>query len=295
MSKRIYKTLQTLLEKNGASSIPFEFNGPPSREIVLHTYKSGGYAPGKGVVFVLHGKKRNGDDYRDFWIPAANRHDLLIIAPTFPDASFQGDENYNDGMVRDAKGQITPSESWIYRVPSLVAASLVEAGVMADGHARIFGHSAGGQFLHRMVSLGGFGPFTAAATGNAGWYSLPTLDTAFPAGLAGVGLDEADLVRLLESPLQVMAGLKDCETTGLPSHPEALAQGAGRLHRAHNYFAKGKAMAETLGCSFNWQFTEVPDVAHDGRAMSVAAAGIWFDGRLPDPVALGAGTGTVNA
>jgi poly(3-hydroxybutyrate) depolymerase len=290
-------TLQMLLETNGTNAIPFAFKGSPGREIILHTYKSAGYAPGKNVVFVQHGMKRNGDDYRDFWIPAANQHDLLIIAPTFPDASFQGAESYNDGMVRDAKGQITSPESWIYRVPSLVAASLVEAGVMAEGRARIFGHSAGGQFLHRMVSLLGFGPFTAAATGNAGWYSLPTLDVAFPAGLAGVGLDEADLVRLLESPLHIMAGLKDCETTAdnLPSQPEALAQGAGRLQRAHNYFAKGKAMAKTLGCGCNWRFTEVPDVAHDGRAMSVAAAGIWFDGRLPDPVALGAGTGTVNA
>lgn len=290
-------TLQSLLESNGTNAVPFHFEGQPGREIVLHTYRSAGYQPGKHVVFVQHGMLRNGDEYRDFWIPAADRHGLLIVAPTFPNEGFKGAENYNDGMVRNETGQITPAETWIYRVPALVAAALVDAGVMAPGRARIFGHSAGAQFLHRMVSLLGFGPFAAVATGNAGWYSLPTLDTPFPAGLAGTGVDEADLRRLLESPLHVMAGLLDCEASAdnLPSQPEAAAQGPGRLHRARHYYAAGKTMADTLGCGFNWRFTEVPGVAHDGRAMSVAAAGLWFDGRLPDAAALGAGPETVNA
>ncbi|NLS07279.1 alpha/beta hydrolase [Rhizobium sp. P32RR-XVIII] len=290
-------TLKTLLDRNGRNAIPFTFDRQPGRGIILHTYKSAGYAPGKDVVFVQHGMLRNGDEYRDFWIPAADRHDLLIVAPTFPDADFKGAENYNDGMVRDAGGLVTPPSSWIYHVPALVAAALVEAGVITEGRVRIFGHSAGSQFLHRMVSLVGFGPFKAVAAANAGWYSLPTLDKPFPAGLAETGLAEVDLKRLLETPLHVMAGLKDCEATAdhLPSQPEAIAQGPGRLQRARNYFAKAKAAAERLDCGFNWQFTEVPDVAHDGRAMSVAAAGIWFEGRLPDPAQLGARPNAVVA
>ncbi|MGL4968185.1 MAG: alpha/beta hydrolase [Inquilinus sp.] len=264
---------------------------------MLHTYRSASYEPGKDVVFVQHGMLRNGDEYRDFWVPAADRHGLLIVAPTFSNEAFNGPENYNDGMVRDDQGQVTPPETWIYRVPALVATALVDARVIAPGRARIFGHSAGGQFLHRMVSLVGFGPFAAVAAANAGWYSLPTLETPFPAGLAGTGADKARLKRLLESPLHVMAGLMDCEAAAdnLPSQPEAVAQGPGRLHRARNYHAAGKAMAGALGCGFNWRFTEVPGVAHDGRAMSAAAAGIWFEGRLPEAAALGAGPETVNA
>jgi poly(3-hydroxybutyrate) depolymerase len=293
----IQMTLQSLLESHGTRAIPFNFEGQPGREIALHAYRSAGYKPGKDVVFVQHGMLRNGDEYRDFWIPAADRHGLLIVAPTFSNDGFKGAENYNDGMVRDDKGQIAPADTWIYRVPALVAAALVEAGVMAPGRARIFGHSAGGQFLHRMVSLVGFGPFAAVAAANSGWYSLPTLDMPFPAGLAGTGLGEPGLKRLLESPLHVMAGSKDSEATAdnLPSQPEAVAQGPGRLHRARNYHAAGKAMAGVLGCGFNWRFTEVPGVAHDGRAMSVAAAGIWFDERLPDVAARGTGPATVNA
>lgn len=46
---------------------------------------------------------------------------------------------------------------------------------------------------------------------------------------------------------------------------------------------------------FNWRFTEVLGVAHDGCAMGKAAAGLWFGGALPSEKALGVGTGTVNA
>lgn len=289
--------LQSLLDGNGSNALPFIFSGQPEKTVILNTYKAAGYEPGKPVVFVQHGMLRNGDDYRDFWIAAADRHDLLIVAPTFPNGDFPEPENYNNGMVLDAEGKPTPRESWIYRAPALIAAALEEAGVMKGVKPKIFGHSAGGQFLHRMVSLFGMGPFEAVGAANAGWYSLPDLEANFPAGLGGLGYEKQDLVALLATPLHIMAGLNDCESNAdnLPTQPEAIAQGPGRLHRARNYFARGKAKAEELGVPFNWQMTEVPGVAHDGCAMSVAAAGLWFEGALPAGDQLGAGTGGFNA
>ncbi|WEX11013.1 alpha/beta hydrolase [Chelativorans sp. AA-79] len=289
--------LQTLLEREGKNAIPYRFHGQPGKTITLNCYTSAGYKPGNDVVFVQHGMMRNGDDYRDFWIRAADQHDLLIVAPTFSRADFPEAENYNNGIVLDTEGNVTARDSWIYHVPARVVADLVAAGVMEEGRARIYGHSAGGQFLHRMVSLVGVGPFKSVIAANAGWYSLPTLDTDFPAGLAGIGLGEADLRELLGAELWIMAGQMDCEANAdnLPSQPEALEQGTGRLHRARNYMANGKAAAEALGCAFGWRLTEVPGVAHDGCAMSQAAAGVWFEGGLPSAEVLGAGAGAVNA
>lgn len=290
-------TLDKLLEHEGKIALTYEFAGQKGKTITLNCYRAAGYTPGKPVVFVQHGMMRNGDDYRDFWIPAADRHDLLIVAPTFSDEDFPESENYNNGMVLDSDDKPTPRDSWIYHVPGEVAERLIAAGVMHEGCARIYGHSAGGQFLHRMVSTVGFGPFVSVIAANAGWYSLPVLDTDFPAGLRGIGLEEQDLRQLLESGLWIMAGQKDSDANAdnLPSQPEALAQGPGRLDRARNYMAKGKAAAEALGCNFGWRITEVPGVAHDGCAMSQAAAGMWFEGGLPSPEVLGVGTGQVNA
>lgn len=290
-------TLNTLLAQTGTREIAYDFAGQPGKPILLNCYVSEGYAPGKPVVFVQHGMMRNGDDYRDFWIRAADLHDLLIVAPTFPTADFPESENYNNGMVLDADGQPTAPESWVYRVPGAVAEELIALGLAQPGTLRIYGHSAGGQFLHRMVSLVGKGPFTSVIAANAGWYSLPTLEAPFPAGLGGLGLGEDDLRALLESDLWIMAGVEDAAATAdnLPTNPEAIAQGPGRFARAQNYLAQGRAAAQALGCACNWQYTEVPGVAHDGNAMSQAAAGMWFEGALPPADVLGAGSNTVNA
>lgn len=287
----------SIIERAGRSAIPYTFEGQPDRVLVLNCYRAEGWTPGSEVVFVMHGIKRNGDEYRDFWIDAAEANNLLIVAPTFLDDTFPDTDNYNNGMVRAADGTVTPQDTWIYHAPARIAETMTEAGLIKAGSARIYGHSAGGQFVHRMVSLVGFGPFRSVIAANSGWYSLPTLDAPFPAGLGGIGLDADDLRRLLASDLWILAGQRDCEATAehLPTNPEALAQGPGRLQRARNYFAAGRAAADALGVPFGWQKTEVPGVDHDGSAMGRAAAGLWFDGALPSPEALGAGSGEITA
>lgn len=277
--------------------MPFSFEGQAGRKINLHYYRARNYSPGGNVVFVLHGMLRNGDEYRDFWIDAADAHDLLIVAPTFPNAGFSDPINYNNGMVKTADERTTARSSWTYNVPAKVVEMLTEEGIMTQGTARIFGHSAGGQFLHRMVSLVGFGPFREVIAANSGWYSLPTLEQDFPAGLGGTGLDQTALTDLLQTELWILAGQRDCEKTAenLPMGPEAEAQGAGRLQRARTYYESGKAAAAALGVPFGWKLTEVPDVDHDGNAMGRAAAGLWFDGKLPSADVLGSGRGVINA
>ena len=52
----------------------------------------------------------------------------------------------------------------------------------------LWGHSAGGQFVHRALATQDSAQFEAAGAGNAGWYTMPTLDRPYPEGLGGIGL-----------------------------------------------------------------------------------------------------------
>jgi len=284
-------SLRDILKGYGRQAIPFTDPANPDRPIVLNTYRPQGHTPERPVIIVQHGMNRNGDDYRDFWIPAADRHNLLIVAPTFPGTAYPGSEAYNNGLILDDAGRVRPRESWVYATPARVVRALQQAGVMTATKARIYGHSAGGQFVHRMLSTQEDFPFEAAVAANAGWYSLPLLEVAFPAGLGRLGFGTADLARLFAYPLQIVAGLDDCSAAAdnLPTQPEAIAQGTGRLQRAHTYFARGKREAEALGLPFNWTLTEVPGIAHDGCAMSAVTAALWFEGGLPAAGAVSAG------
>ncbi len=276
-------SLKCLLDGHGRSAIPFVDPMNPDRPVTLNTYRPLGHKPENPVVFVQHGMYRNGDEYRDFWIAAADRHGFLVVAPTFPNAHFPETEHYNNGLVFDDEGRVRPYDAWVFATPARIVAELRRSGVMAREKARIYGHSAGAQFVHRMISTHGGDCFEAAVAANAGWYSLPTLDKPFPEGLGGLGFGEKELRRLFAYPLHILAGLNDCESNApnLPSQPEALAQGPARLDRARYYFDFGKQAAASLGVPFLWRFTEVPNVAHDGNAMSQATAGLWFEGRIP--------------
>jgi hypothetical protein len=276
--------LAQALSAPGRASILFDDPaGDPSRPVTLHAYRPEGWRPDGQVVLVMHGMGRNGDEYRDFWIEAAERHKLLIVAPTFPAHLFPGPETYNNGYVLAEDGSLRRPEWRGYRIPARVVMALREAGLSTRPKVLIFGHSAGGQFLHRLLSTEPSDLFEAAMVGNPGWFTLPDLGRPFPAGLGGIGATEADIARLFAFPMTILSGEVDTETSGpsLPSQPEAVAQGPHRFARALYYFEYGQAEAKRRGLPFNWKRVTVPHIGHDGAAMSRAAASLWLEGQLP--------------
>ena len=272
-----------LAAMQGRASVPFEDADGDGRAVVLECYRPASHAPDRPVVLVQHGMNRNGDEYRDAWIPAADRHGLLIVAPTFPDAAWPGARLYNDGHVLAEDGAVRPRASWSNAIPGRVFALLRQAGVTARNRAFLWGHSAGGQFVHRLLGLHDHGWLEAAGAANAGWYTQPTLDTPYPQGLGGIGLDDAAVARLLAFPLVIFAGDQDTETeaANLPRHAAALAQGPHRFARAHAYLGAGQAEAARRGVPCNWRLVVVPGVGHEGMRMSAVAAEYWFDGQMP--------------
>src|SRR5690349_19915649 len=276
-------TTTTLSPEIGRSTLPFVDAHHPDRPIEVNFYCPAGHGPDDPVVIVQHGMLRNGDEYRDFWIPAAEKHRILIAAPTFSDASFPGPESYNNGLVIGTDGSISPVEKWLYAVPARVFAALQKGGVTRRQKARLFGHSAGAQFAHRMLATQDNGSFEAIAAGNPGWYTLPTLERCFPAGLGGLGLDETSMARWLAYPMHIFAGDQDISTDdpNLPAQAEALRQGPHRYPRAQFVYEFARPQAERLGPSFQRTLIRVEGVGHHGAAMSRAAAAYSFEGPIP--------------
>jgi len=267
----------------GRTAIPYHDPANRGRTVVLECYRPASHAPDRPVVLVQHGMGRNGDEYRDAWIPAADRHGLLIVAPTFPDESWPGPRLYNDGHVLEEDGAARPREGWSNAIPERVFRQLQAAGVTTRSTAFLWGHSAGGQFVHRLLGLQPQDWLESVGAGNAGWYTLPTLDRPYPQGLGGLGLDDAALERLLAFPMVIFAGDADTETAAenLPRHEAALAQGPHRFARAHAYLAAGQAEARRRGVPCGWRLVVVPGVGHEGMRMSAISAEYWFDGIMP--------------
>ena len=81
---------------------------------------------------------------------------------------------------------------------------------------------------------------------------------------------------MVNFPITVMAGTADVKTTGrfFPKGPRSMRQGANRYERAHNYIRAGHETAAALQTTCAWTIVDVPDVGHDGKDMSAAAAPI---------------------
>jgi predicted esterase len=266
--------LLQLVASPGAKTLSYRDPVFPDRPLVLHGARPRHYDPSTPVLFVHHGVGRNGADYRDYWLPLVDEAGILVISVEFPEASFPEYLWYNFGNLHDSDGVPNPRDQWTFGIDERLFAALRACGATQQTRYGLFGHSAGGQFVHRMLSFGYRGQVAVAVSANAGTYAMPDLETPWPFGLGDTELDADGLRRLLGFPITVMAGTSDTKTTGrfFPKGPRSMRQGPTRHARAHRYVQMGHEAADALGTACTWTVIDVPDVGHDGRRMSVAAA-----------------------
>jgi poly(3-hydroxybutyrate) depolymerase len=267
------------LRQPGRVGIPYLDRLSPDRPLVLECFRPPGYDRDHPVVIVQHGASRNGAEYCNAWVPAAERHGFLVVAITFPKDGWPDAATYNNGHVLEADGSLRPPEGWSFAIPGRVFGLLREAGVTRRDSFMLWGHSAGGQFAHRLLVTQPHSILSAAGAANSGWYTLPTLDLPYPDGLGGIGLTSDDVVRFLEYPLMIFSGDRDIDgtTENFPRHESAMAQGANRFERARFFLEYGRTAAARLGVSCRWSRIVVPGVAHEGMRMAAFAAQHWFD------------------
>jgi hypothetical protein len=268
--------LARLVSAPGGHSLPYLDAGFPERPLVLHAARPHRFGPDTPVLFVHHGVGRNGSAYRDYWLKLVDEVGILALAVEFPEASFPDYLRYHFGNLHDESGTPNPRSEWTYGIVERLFAMLRAQGITTRRRYGLFGHSAGGQFVHRMLSFGYRDHVAVAVSANAGTYAMPDLDIAWPFGLGATELNADALRALLGFRITVMTGTHDIKTTGryFPKGPRSMRQGATRHERAHNYVAAGRAAAEVLGTHCAWTVIDVPGVGHDGERMSIAAAPI---------------------
>lgn len=138
----------------------------------------------------------------------------------------------------------------------------------------IYGHSAGGQFVHR---LGFFKPgarYKVAVAANSVWFVMPDFGIAYPYGLGGSGIDQSQLAQALGRRLVVLLGGGDTdpEHRQLRRTPEAMQQGSNRLERGHAFYERARRAAAEMPTPFMWSIQVAPGVAHSNARMAPFAA-----------------------
>ena len=200
---------------------------------------------------------------------------MLIICPEFTQAKYPGIRYYNTGNIMDrmsGNGILQPQSRWVFPAIDRIINDIKTRTGAQESPVVVFGHSAGGQMVHRYAIFGGRTDACLIMPANAGWYTMPDTKVSFPYGLGGVPVSREKLVSAFAKPVVVLLGEADNKRNSkLRTTPKADRQGLNRLARGKNFFKTAKIKAAELGVPFNWKLVTVPKVGHQGAKMANAA------------------------
>lgn len=250
----------------GAGSFRFDaWDGP---ELRVYTQSPERVTSRTEVIIVLHGMRRNADEYRDDWRTISDACDVIVLVPRFDVQRFPGSAGYNLGEVTPGY----PETSSFDAIEPLF--EQVRVGLNLDTHGYgLFGHSAGAQFVHRFLMLTRDARAMRSVAANAGWYTWPDMMVDWPYGLRGAPRPSLSQGEIAAQNLTLLLGDadRDPNADNLRRTPEAMAQGESRFRRGIRTAALVDYIAARLGQGSGWNLATVPDVGHDHTAMTPPA------------------------
>jgi pimeloyl-ACP methyl ester carboxylesterase len=199
----------------------------------------------------------------------------MVVVPLFdPEQWGSGAYSYASAVTRDGKIQDPPL--WSFSVVEHLFDAIKEATGNQSPRYFIYGHSEGGQFVHRLVLLLPEARYARAMAANPGWYTMPRFDIRFPYGLGGSPATEGSLKKSLGPDFVLLLGDRDNDPNhkALRRTPQAMAQGAFRFERGQNFFREAANRAAERRSAFGWRLDVVPGAAHSNGQMSGPAAAI---------------------
>jgi pimeloyl-ACP methyl ester carboxylesterase len=267
----------TLVAKDRKRYPSFEYTGyrPLADKPVRVFY----YVPTTGdikdlpVLFVLSGAQRVGNGELNPWYRLAEKYGFVVINPQFTKELYDSNA-YQFGNVAVEKGsaKLNKKSKWTYNiVEDLFDYYLKVTDSNVKGYY-LFGHSAGGQFVHRLVMMLPDARYIKAVAANPSAWTTPLADglTDSEGNVYGWPYSVKDtpsakkkvLKKVLSRRLYVQIGTKDIQTKSLDQSAGANAQGPRRYHRALKFYDICVETAKELGIECGFRLAVVEGTRH---------------------------------
>jgi hypothetical protein len=267
----------------GSGKFTFTYSSLPEKPINVFYYVPAGAKENMPIVLVFHGDERNAIDYRNIWINLANQYGFMVFAPEFTERLFPGGSGYNIGNVyQDGNYPTTQTlnkESvWTFSMIEPLFDFIKNNTKNTQLTYNMFGHSAGGQFVHRFVLIKPSARFNKVIAANSGWFTVPDGVSSYPYGIMNCPIQSINSSLYFNKNLIISVGQLDnnANDASLRHNTESDLQGLNRLQRANYFYSTSVNYAKKMNASFNWQLHLVPNSGHDATLMSIAAADLLF-------------------
>jgi pimeloyl-ACP methyl ester carboxylesterase len=300
-----YSTAQNKVKINEGSG-SFIIQGGKGFEninLTVHYHKPKKFNKSTKVLIVIPGSGRNSDSYRDSWIQTSEKHNVLILSPSYPEKNYNYGGYHLGNMItvldlrkgfsyKKGTNQVwmdenvaefnfnADSKSWIYsdfdRIFSIAKKTLKFKAKKYD----MFGHSAGGQILHRFAIFYPQSKANRILASNAGSYTPTEYQTNYPFGIKNTNTKKRNLKKSFRKNLTIFLGELDNadENGGKMLRSKTVdIQGTHRLARGTYFYNHSLQTAKELNFKYNWKLKVIPSVGHSQREMAKAAAKYLYE------------------
>jgi hypothetical protein len=230
------------------------------------------------ILLVFHGNGRDAEYSRNLLVKEAENKGVIIVCPEFSSKLFPGSNEYQlGGMFKDGENaklsEMRPKGEWTFSLIDKMFISIKTTINSEVSYYDMFGHSAGGQFVHRFITFMPNSLVRKAVSAASGWYTVPLVNIDFPYGLGQTGVNESNFEDVFSKSVLVSVGSKDTDpnSSALRHDTQSDLQGSNRVERAKFYFTECQKQAGKFGLVLNWKLTENPGIEHDFMGNAKAA------------------------
>ena len=258
------------------------------------------------VLFVMTGRKRNADVYRNQWEALAKKYGFIVLAPEFKWQDYPDEVSYDMGNVFTFKERLSIPDiksikrnregAWVFSAIEPLFDFAVEKFSLQAQEYSMYGHSSGAGFVHRYLFYKPKARLNSAVAANGAWYLLPVSHYDYPYGLKGSRITKQMLKQAFKRDLTIMFAQKDLGPRKQyhANTPQAKAQGPHVVSRAMNFFLMSTLASEQLGDSINWKIESVPHVGHSNKSMAPYAVRNLFPKKFKEYIAEASLIGAAN-
>ena len=219
------------------------------------------------VLFIIHGNSRDVKKYLNLWLEDAKDKNVILVAPHFTKENYP---NFGTLQIAKLSGKILNDQSnnLTNSISSFFTYFKSKYNLESSTY-RIFGFSAGSQFVHRYLMYGKDTRTEKAVLGSAGWYTFLN-EEKYPYGTKNMPIEKERYEWFLSRRVLFILGNKDND----PNHPTlnlskgAKKQGNNRYERGQNYFDNLLNFSQKNKIPFRWRYKLVPSLDHNTEMLS---------------------------
>ena len=230
------------------------------------------------ILIIIPGASRDAQRFHGSWLDLAKKHKFAVVTIGARKKYFPDEYAYNAGGVITDRGGFIKEDKWLFSAIAPLFNDLKDRYGFTSEKFYLFGHSAGGGFVHRYLLLKPDAPVIKAVAANPAFVTLPENDVEYPFGIRKAPLKTNALEKWLKHNLAIILGEEDLgpRTKLLSNGPMARKQGPNCLTRGKLLYSSVNSEAKELDIKCGWDLITVPGVGHDNFNIAPVACEYLF-------------------